>query len=150
MIRMWKKGKVRYHASMTAPATDLKNAGLRATRQRIALLTLLRKASKPLAIEELVGQGKGSFDPATAYRMLDSFIGAGLARRIDLAQGRALFEAAGAHHHHAMCVECGRIVDVEACLPKALDERVRSAAGFSQIDDHALEFFGICASCGTS
>lgn len=132
-----------------AVLADLRTAKLRATRQRIALLTLLRKSSSPIAVEELVQKGKGEFDVATAYRMLEAFTAAGLARRMVLAGNRALYEAVGAHHHHATCRSCGKIVDVEACLPRTLDERVREAAGFARIDDHALEFFGICKSCAS-
>lgn len=131
---------------MTATET-LRAAGLRATRQRVMLLTLLEKASTPRTVEELVRNGKGEFDTATAYRMLEAFVGAGLARRVIHTNDRALYEAAGAHHHHAICRMCGKIVDVEACLPRTLDERVREAAGFAHIDDHALEFLGICRPC---
>lgn len=125
----------------------LRDAGLRATRQRIALLASLRKVDVPRAVEDIVSVSKGAFDTATAYRVLEAFREAGLVRRIELAQGRALYEAAGAHHHHAVCTVCGKIVDVEACLPKSLDEQVRKAAGFARIDDHALEFFGVCSKC---
>ncbi len=125
----------------------LKEAGLRATTQRVALLSALLHSSSPLSVEALVLAGKGAFDTATAYRMLDAFLEAGLARRIELAQGRALYERTGSHHHHAVCTVCGSIKDVEACLPKSLDERVRTSAGFARIDDHALEFFGVCTVC---
>lgn len=131
---------------MTATET-LRATGLRATRQRVVLLTLLTNASAPRTVEELVRAGKGEFDTATAYRMLEAFVGAGLARRVIHTNDRALYEAAGAHHHHAVCRSCGRIVDVETCLPRTLDERVREAAGFARIDDHALEFLGICRPC---
>lgn len=127
--------------------TDLRTAQLRATRQRIALLTLLRASSSPIAVEDLVRKGRGEFDVATAYRMLEAFTIAGLARRVVLSKNRALYESVGAHHHHATCRSCGKIVDVEACLPRTLDERVREAAGFARIDDHALEFFGLCKPC---
>lgn len=101
----------------------------------------------PQTVEELVRNGKGEFDTATAYRMLEAFAAAGLARRVVLTHDRALYEAAGVHHHHAICRVCGRIVDVEACLPRTLDERVREAAGFACIDDHTLEFLGVCRPC---
>lgn len=125
----------------------LKGAGLRATRQRLTLLAALETASRPHSVEELVRACGNTFDTATAYRMLDAFRDAGLARRIELAQGRALFERAGVHHHHAVCMSCGRIEDVEACVPGDLDRNVKRASGFASIDDHALEFFGTCASC---
>lgn len=125
----------------------LRDAGLRATSQRIALFVALRQARHPQSVEGLVAGSRNAFDIATAYRILEAFQEAGLARRIDLAQGRALYEAAGAHHHHAVCVSCGRIEDVEACLPKGLDAAVKKASGFARIDEHALEFFGTCAAC---
>ncbi|MDB5264927.1 MAG: perR [Parcubacteria group bacterium] len=125
----------------------LREAGLRATEQRIALLKALVASTNPLSVEDLVKAGKRTFDTATAYRMLMAFSGKGLVKRIDLGQGRALFEFAGSHHHHAVCVKCHAIRDVAACLPSSLDERVRKAAGFSRIDDHALEFFGVCMRC---
>ena len=137
--------KGRTHA--VVPESVLKEAGLRATKQRIALVRALAASSAPRSVEALVEAGKRSFDTATAYRMLDAFQEAGLARRIELAQGRALYEYANGHHHHAVCTVCGRIKDVEACLPSSLDERVRVSAGFARINDHALEFFGICAQC---
>lgn len=142
---------MRYDGGMdtraNAVAADLKRAGLRGTTQRAALLAALRKAKRPVSIEELVRASDAAFDTATAYRILDAFVAARLATRSSLAKGRATYEAVGDHHHHAVCRVCGRIVDVEACLPPALDERVRKAAGFAVIDDHALDFFGLCQPC---
>jgi Fur family ferric uptake transcriptional regulator len=128
--------------------SKIRSTGLRATRQRVALLSALESAPAPRAVEELAALSGGEYDLATAYRMLAAFETAGLARRIDLGQGRALFESASMHHHHhAVCRLCGAIRDVEACLPPGIDERVRKASGFASIDEHALEFFGICARC---
>ena len=141
---------MRYHGGMTsisAIEADLRKAKLRATRQRTNLLSLLRGAASPLSVEALAAKGKGAFDTATAYRMLEAFIEAGLVRRMAVPGNRALYEAVGVHHHHATCTSCGKIVDVEACLPRTLDERVRTASGFARIDDHALEFFGLCQPC---
>lgn len=125
----------------------LREAGLRATRQRTTLLAVLMDAGGPLSIDSIVRAGKGAFDVATAYRTLDTCTAAGLVRRVELAQGHALFEIAGAHHHHAVCVGCGIIADVDACVPKTLDADVRKKSGFARIDSHSLEFFGLCTSC---
>ncbi len=125
----------------------LKSVGLRATKQRIAVLTILERQKGPVSVEELTRASKLAFDLATAYRTLDTFVEVGLARKMELAQGRALYERAGEHHHHAVCVECGTIADIEACLPPGIDKEVRRASGFSSITNHALEFFGVCAKC---
>ncbi len=129
---------------------DLQEVGLRATRQRIALLELLKSERNPVDVETLTEKGGGQFDTATAYRILEAFREHGLAHRIDLSKGRALYEVAGVHHHHAVCQSCGNIQNVDACVPAALDERVRKATGFKLIERHTLEFFGLCKKCANA
>jgi len=127
----------------------LRRVGIRATRQRVALLTILARAQGPVAVEEITRAGRQAFDLTTAYRTFDAFVLAGIARRIELAQGRALYELATEHHHHAVCTTCGTIADIDACLPRGIDARVKKLSGFASIDDHSLEFFGTCTSCAT-
>ncbi len=134
----------------TPTQTLLSSVGLRATSQRISLLDVLIHAPSPLSVEALTHAARGALDLATAYRTLDALVRAGLAKRIELSQGKALFEVAGAHHHHAVCTICGRIKDIHACLPAGLNTRVRRTSGFASIDDHQLEFFGVCTSCAKS
>ncbi len=128
----------------------LLGAKLRATDQRIALLQTLSRLKGPVSVETLTQSARGAYDLATAYRILEALVRAGLAKRIELSQGRALFELAGSHHHHAVCTVCGRIKDIHACLPAGLNARVRRTSGFARIDDHQLEFFGVCTLCARS
>lgn len=133
-----------------APRTNedlLRQKGLRATRQRLAVLTALMEVGEPVAVEVLTRSRRNHFDLATAYRTLDSFVNVGIAKRIELAQGRALYEIATEHHHHAVCTTCGRIEDIDACLPRGINNRVCNTSGFASIEDHALEFFGTCMPC---
>lgn len=125
----------------------LRSVGLRATTQRVVFLKTLAGSLGPLSIEDLTRNAQGTFDLATGYRIIEVLVLAGIARRIELAQGRALYEIMGEHHHHAVCTVCGCIKDINACLPKGIDARVRNASGFARIDDHQLEFFGVCKLC---
>lgn len=129
------------------PKDSLRSTGLRATPQRVRLLELLGKEKGPVSVEALVAKGKGAFDVTTAYRTLGTLVGTGLARRIELDAGRALFELANEHHHHAVCTSCGAIRDISACLPASFEEKARNASGFASIERHSLEFFGLCARC---
>lgn len=133
----------------TANTEDrLRGAGLSVTKQRVALLGTLSAARKPLSAEELFLRLGDSVNQATVYRALDQLVAAGLARRIDLKQNYALYESADHHHHHLVCRTCGRIEDVSACLPRSLHTQVLSKSpAFARIEDHALEFFGICTTC---
>lgn len=125
----------------------LRTASLRATRQRLALLRALVRAKNPQSVEEITTSARGAFDTATAYRILDVFVTAGIARRIELAQGRALYEVAGEHHHHIVCTTCGRIEDIQVCLPETAYRDILKQTTFATIDTHALEYFGVCARC---
>lgn len=125
----------------------LRRSGLRVTPQRMAFLGTLHTAHKPLSVEALTHAARGVFDLATGYRIADAFVVAGIARKIELSQGRALYEVFGEHHHHAVCTLCGTITDIQACIPAGSSERAQKAAGFYSINDHQLEFFGVCMDC---
>lgn len=133
--------------SLESAQTLLRRAGLRATSQRIALLQNLARAEGPVSVERLTRSAGGAYDIATAYRILDALTISKLVHRIELAQGKALYEIAGDHHHHAVCMSCGRIEDIHACLPEGIDKRVQQASGFARIEHHTLEFFGVCKPC---
>lgn len=128
--------------------TKLRAAGLSATTQRMTLLAALQAAHRPLSVEKIARIVGASLNPATIYRGLDQLTGARLARRINLAKNHALYEAAGQHHHHVVCRSCGRVEDISACLPASMPARIlKSKSGFATIEDHALEFFGLCKRC---
>lgn len=126
---------------------SIRNAGLRATRQRTELLRILTEAPGPHSVEELTLCARGAFDMVTAYRMVDAFVTVGIARRIELAQGRALYEIVGEHHHHIVCTSCGRIEDIHICLPETAYREILKQSTFASIDTHALEYFGVCDRC---
>jgi Fe2+ or Zn2+ uptake regulation protein len=49
-------------------------------------------------------------------------------------------------HHHVLCTECGRIEDIIAGAFGALAAQARAATDF-EIEEHRLEFYGICPMC---
>ena len=129
-------------------ALDLQRAGLSATRQRRALMSALRASAHPQSVESLVKVLGTKMNPTTVYRALDQLIEVRLARRVDLGKNYALFESMEHHHHHLVCRSCGRVEDVSACLPPSVSKKILLAIPhFVSIEDHALEFFGICKTC---
>jgi Fur family ferric uptake transcriptional regulator len=97
----------------------VRDAGLRATPSRIAVLHLLRSAWSPVSHSEVVAKlASQAWDPATIYRNLTDLSDVGLARRTDVGDHIWRFEAiTGSHqasaHPHFVCTECGTI----ECLP---------------------------------
>lgn len=129
-------------------ARTLREHGFRATFGRVALLTALKRAGKPVSVEQAVKDVRGKLDQANAYRALEAFMQAGLVRRIDLGHDHAHYELAeGNHHHHLVCESCGKVADIEIAEDEMERAALRAARGFKSVRTHSLEFFGICNAC---
>lgn len=138
----------------------LRGMGYRATMPRQAVLGELEKAEGHLTAKEIFVSVQ-RFCPAcglnTVYRTLEMLVASGLARKSDFGDGQARYELVSRpgrkeHHHHLLCVECGKVVDYEDFMDeeKTLFDRIEKSLSkkfdFS-ITDHELTFKGICGVC---
>jgi Fe2+ or Zn2+ uptake regulation protein len=122
----------------------LKNAGLKKTLSRDYVFNVFLKYKVPLTAEMIAQRLiHKDFSLATIYRTLDSFERVGLINRVDLRANSIFYELGGHHHHHIICNSCGTIEELETCLFKTLPPSKK----FAQINEHSLEFFGICKKC---
>lgn len=131
-------------------ASLLREAGLRATPGRLALLALLAKEQAPVTVEYLTKQMKGALNHVTLYRALDALAEAGIVVRAGLGHDHAHYELAVGrpHHHHVVCRLCGFVEDIEVPHSTAPEkDAARRAKTFSCIESYTLEFFGICNAC---
>lgn len=127
--------------------TLLRQHGLKVTKQRLALLSALRRSRKPQPVEHL--QAAVVHISLTAlYRMLDDFLRVGLAQRVDLGHGHTHYEFNDArrHHHHLVCQDCGDVQDIAAPEGDRAIQRVAQRHRFS-VRSHSFELFGLCRSC---
>lgn len=96
--------------------TRLRAAGLRPTRQRLALARLLfEQGDRHVSAEELHGQAAAAgvkVSLATVYNTLHQFTGAGLLRQVVVDAGRTYFDTNVEDHHHFFFEETGRLQDV--------------------------------------
>jgi Fur family ferric uptake transcriptional regulator len=127
----------------------LRKGGYKATPSRLAILALFKKNKTPMSAQELIDSLLSHVDQATIYRAIKSFKERGIIRQVDLRHNHAHFELADvADHHHIICLQCGRIEDVEHRHVKAMEEAIaRNAKHFLEIKQHTLEFYGICKTC---
>lgn len=96
--------------------TLLRDAGLRPTRQRIALATLLyskgdRHVTAELLHEEAVEAGE-QVSLATVYNTLHQFQTVGLLREISIGGQRTYFDTNVSNHNHFLIESEGRLVDI--------------------------------------
>jgi Fur family ferric uptake transcriptional regulator len=106
----------------------IRDAGLRSTAPRVAVLRELETATAPMSHADLVESlGEEGYDRVTIYRNLTDLTDAGLVVRADLGDHVWRFElkrVGGEHkgsHPHFTCTDCGTV----ACLP---EESVRIAS----------------------
>ena len=126
-------------------ATALREAGLRATPARRAVLSILRNSTEPLDAAAIMDKlPQPAPDQATVYRILTSFAEAELVRPVMIKPGTTSFELTDRpHHHHLICERCGYVEDVTACC----DDPRPTPKTFQAITNHQLEFTGICTKC---
>jgi Fur family ferric uptake transcriptional regulator len=133
--------------------TDLQNilrkSGYKATPSRLAILEVFKKMRIPMSAKNIIDALPADTDQATVYRTLKSLKEKGIIKQIDLRHNHAHYELANtAEHHHLICLRCGRIEDVHHCNLEVTQEAVlKSSKKFAEIQQHALEFYGICKSC---
>jgi Fur family transcriptional regulator, iron response regulator len=103
--------------SGTSPdfAIHLRQAGLRPTRQRVALARVLFGAGhRHVTAESLHAEVKANHVPvalATVYNALNQFRDAGLLREVVVAPGRSYFDTNTGHHHHFYVETDGELHD---------------------------------------
>ncbi len=103
-------------ASM-AVETRVRDAGLRPTRQRVALAELLfAKGDRHLSAEELHEEALNAGVPvslATVYNALHQFTDAGLLRILAVEGSKTYFDTNTSDHHHFYVEGENRVFDIE-------------------------------------
>lgn len=105
------------HARPYSLAMDrLRGAGLRPTRQRLALAKLLfENGHRHVTAEQLHSEAMQAnirVSLATVYNTLHQFTEAGLLREIVADSGRSYFDTNTSDHHHFYFERSGRLEDV--------------------------------------
>lgn len=131
---------------------QLRDAGLRITAARVAVIEALLSAAGPLSHAEIVELLDGSAgDPATVFRNLTTLTEAGLAVRSDLGDRVWRFAAKrssasnGHEHPHFLCSECGTV----ECMP-ILELRARPGERVPRSvrnRDAEVQIKGLCDDC---
>lgn len=127
----------------------LRDAGLRATKQRTAVLSALEGRDGFTTAQDLYHELRSRPESpglATIYRTLASLAESGvLDSRVN--QGEQAFRLCGTrHHHHLLCESCGRVEEVASEQVESWVERIARRRGFT-VTAHTAEVYGICAAC---
>lgn len=135
----------------------LKEKGLKVTRQRLLVLSVLEQnnGSHMTAedVYERVSEDYPEIGLATVYRTLQLLWDMQLVDRISFDDGCVryelghLFDGEERHnHHHLICRSCRRVIPFDADLLDDLERHIEKATGFHVLD-HELKFYGVCREC---
>jgi Fur family ferric uptake transcriptional regulator len=132
-----------------APAGAVKEQ--RVTKQRLAVSAALDELNDFVSTQELyrILQNRGvSVSLATAYRILQSLADDGLVDVLRNTDGEAVYRrcAVTGHHHHLLCRNCGKAVEVEAPAVETWAARTAAEHGYTDVA-HTVEIFGLCPDC---
>ncbi len=129
----------------------LREAGLRVTRPRLAVLTAAhaRPHADTETLIKAVREEVGEVSHQAVYDVLKALTGAGLLRRIQPTDSVARYEArVGDNHHHLVCRSCGAIVDVDCAVGTAPCLTAADDHGYV-IDEAEVIYWGLCPACAT-
>lgn len=122
----------------------------RNTRQRRTVSALLDEVSGFHSAQDLHGmlrQRGERVGLTTVYRTLQGLADSG---EIDVMRppgGEHLYRRCSrGHHHHLVCRDCGRTVEVEGPAVENWADRVAAQHGYADVS-HTLEIFGSCPGC---
>lgn len=120
----------------------LSNAGLKCTKQRIAVMEALNRASSPLTAEEIHAESEG-MSLSTVYRTVEVLCEKGIAVKHTIRDSDKFYYEliTSAHRHYAICLDCHKMKYLESCPVNS-----PSIDDFT-VTGHKLEIYGYCDKC---
>jgi Fe2+ or Zn2+ uptake regulation protein len=119
------------------------------TPQRDVVLRVVREGHEHLTANEVFARAKSllpSISFATVYNSLRFLKDAGHISEVRFGSGASRFDGMTHRHDHALCTDCGALVDIDMEFPQEL---VKQAAEYSGFTPGSLEFTlrGKCSDC---
>ena len=129
----------------------LKNSGRKMTRQRQMIVDSFLRSGGHVSTEELhqlARKKDKKLGFVTVFRTLKALADCGIARKINLDDGRTRFEHSyrRPHHHHILCVECNNTIEFVSPEQERIQEEITVQDGFKPAR-HTLQIFGVCPEC---
>ena len=127
-------------------------SGIRPTRQRLLVLEALAAEPNDATAQEIHGRLRERGEQvglATVYRTLAVLSEYAIVDALMHRQGEACYRfcATNDHHHHLVCTECHRVVELGECELEPWLAQLGAEHKFT-VTAHSVEVAGLCANCG--
>ena len=129
---------------------QLKNNGSRITTPRRAVVNIIANSTQALEAVEIFDRSRADHPQlglVTVYRTLEKLEQLGLVQRVHQAEGCHLYlRAPQGHEHILVCKACRRTDYFSGDDLTELIARTSQKSGY-RIEDHWLQFIGLCYRC---
>jgi Fur family ferric uptake transcriptional regulator len=136
----------------------LRMRGFRMTLPRRVILDSLSKTDDHLLAKDVylrINKRHPDIGLTTVYRTLDLLVRMGLINKFEFGEGQSRYELAWEyknHHHHLVCLECGKIIDYHDFIEDEIKffDRIQKSLSRKyrfKIDNHEVYFYGKCQEC---
>ena len=135
----------------------LRARGLRRMPSRIAVLAVLEPVDGHLSVAdihqrilEVTPAGTQPPDLATVYRTVTTLVEQGVLHVLAVEGGVTTYGLAERPHHHAVCTNCGTIIEVPAQRLSTALEHAIEGSSFTLSEQAGLTLHGLCPDCQRS
>ena len=126
---------------------EIEHLGL--TKQRQTVLRVIRESDKHLTANEVFNDARRllpGISFATVYNSLNYLKNQKLIGEIKFGTDANLYDRKLTRHDHALCNNCGKLVDLELTIPDKLLEEAASRSKFKP-ETIELTLRGLCPEC---
>lgn len=127
---------------MTEHTNILRDAGLRVTQQRTAIVAILAGADDHPNADDVLGRARALDDTvsfATVYRTLAVLEEAGLVRKLSFGDAPARYEMTPqSDHDHLVDIDTGELIEIPSDEIAALRNRVAADLGYEIVSQHTI------------
>jgi Fur family transcriptional regulator, ferric uptake regulator len=131
-------------------AERIASTGLRVTKQRLRVLDELGREPHDLTAQDLFRRLRDAGETiglATVYRTLGTLVEHGVVDTLAHSRGETCYRlCTDAHHHHLVCSECHRVVELGECGLEPWVADAAASVGFVPTS-HRVEIVGVCDGC---
>jgi Fur family ferric uptake transcriptional regulator len=123
--------------------------GGRVTTPRRAIVGALLAADGHVTAEQLadaVQRAHPDVHRSTVYRTLDALTELGVVDHVHLGHGPAVYHFTDQAHHHMVCQDCGRVVELPLSILAPVQRLIARDYGFD-LDATHFALAGHCAAC---
>ncbi len=120
------------------------------TPQRQVVLQVVRESGEHLTAAQVFDAARvllPSISYATVYNSLRYLKGEGLIHEITFGNAASRYDAETARHDHAICTECGKLIDFDLEETAQLMRLAARRSKFRPVSVH-LTLYGLCPDCG--